>query len=250
MAIKNISIIDAIKFGYSKTIEHFSLLFMAYALRLVISLCISLLVNYSLGYIQNGLSTGLVSYIHVLQIGFAGFSLSIFNAIIYYVITLGLTHISLNIYDGKKSSVYALLYDWRLILNYLTALFLFWITLLLCSSAFIISAAVIIMTKQYVSFLGASALIGIILGLIAVILLVSFRAGFFLDQIIVDKSVGPVDALKINFKMTRGVSLNLIALWFLSSCLILLSSLTILGIIITVPAYLLTRTYAYRKLSK
>jgi uncharacterized membrane protein len=175
--------------------------------------------------------------------------LSLFNALLYYIMTLGLTHIALNIYDHKKSSVYALLYDWRLILNYLAALCLFWITLVLSLSFFIIPGAVVVVTKQYVSFLGASVLGVLLIGFIIMALCVSFRMAFFLDQIIVDKAVGPMDALKINFRLTQGVTCKLMALWFISSCLIIISSLTIVGLIITIPAYLLTRTYAYRQLS-
>lgn len=74
------------------------------------------------------------------------------------------------------------------------------------------------------------------------------RFGFY-ACLIVDKGLGPVEALKKSYEMTRGSAWNVFLLDILSAGIILLGILClVIGLFAAIPVTLLAWVYVYRKL--
>ncbi|GEM_PF-916042 len=89
---------------------------------------------------------------------------------------------------------------------------------------------------------------GLVLFIVPGIIMI-LRLGFF-QYLIVDKNLRALDALKMNFVMTRGLTWNLLGFWFILGFLNLLGLLCfIVGLVWTVPVTWLAMAFVYRKLS-
>ena len=73
----------------------------------------------------------------------------------------------------------------------------------------------------------------------------------FFRYLIVDKEVGPIEALKGSFRMTRGAAWNLFLLILLLLCINLLGLIClVIGLFVTIPITVVSYAFVYRKLEK
>lgn len=106
--------------------------------------------------------------------------------------------------------------------------------------------------KYFVSSLlvGLAVLAGFILLIIPGII-VAIRLGFYYFILVEKKDVGPVEALKESWSMTKGHTLDL---FILSLCLIGINILGLLvfvvGLLVSMPVSMLATAYVYHKLAK
>jgi uncharacterized membrane protein len=107
--------------------------------------------------------------------------------------------------------------------------------------------------KPIVSYILASIINGIIvvLGLILLIIpgiILAIRLQYT-TYLIVDKNLGPLEAIKKSWKITRGNTWNLFFLGIILGLINILGVLCLLvGLFITVPLGMLATTFVYRKL--
>ncbi len=147
-----------------------------------------------------------------------GFVLWLLQTVVNLVIGIGLIHITLKFLDKKKPEYKDLFYY-----------------------------------KPIVNFFLASILEGLIIvgGLILLIIPGIFFAIRlqFASYLIVDKNIGPVQAIKASWHMTRGNAWNLFFFTILLCLINVLGALCLLvGLFVTVPLTMLATTFVYRKL--
>ncbi len=66
---------------------------------------------------------------------------------------------------------------------------------------------------------------------------------------IVEKDVGPLEALKLSGTTTQGFKWDLFALYFLSALIVLLGAFVIfIGLFVAIPTVMVAQAYAYKKL--
>jgi uncharacterized membrane protein len=150
----------------------------------------------------------------------ANFVFSVSSICLSTVLTIGLTKIFLNLHDKKKVSFSDLYSHYKLLIKYLIAGTL----------------------SSIITFIGYLLLIvpGIIL---------SIRLQF-VSLLVVDKGMGPIEAIKTSWSITKGISWNL----FLFLMLILLINIAgllalVVGLFISYPIGMIAQVYVYRKLS-
>lgn len=72
---------------------------------------------------------------------------------------------------------------------------------------------------------------------------------YFYEYFIVDKGLGPIEALKRSWRVTKGVGWNLFFFFLLVGVINLLGALALLiGLFATIPATMLATAFVYRKL--
>jgi len=77
---------------------------------------------------------------------------------------------------------------------------------------------------------------------------VALRFGFYL-QAIVDKNLGPIEALKYSYHLTRQNTMSLFGLYLLSWLILLAGALALLiGLLWAIPTFWLASLIAYRSL--
>jgi uncharacterized membrane protein len=140
------------------------------------------------------------------------------QVIINLVIGIGLIHIALKFID-KKKPVYKDLFYYQPIVNYF-------------------------LTALLTGLIAVGGLILLIIPGIYLGLRLKFAA-----YLVIDKNLGPVDALKASWQMTKG---NVWNLFFFGILLFLINVLgfvcLIVGLFITVPLGMLATAFVYRKL--
>jgi len=105
----------------------------------------------------------------------------------------------------------------------------------------------------FFKYLVGSILYGLIvsLGLILLILpgIIWAIKFYFFDYLIIDKGLGPIDALEKSSEITRGVKLDLFTFGILLGLLNLLGLLCLLvGLFVTIPVTMVATAFVYRKL--
>jgi uncharacterized membrane protein len=108
--------------------------------------------------------------------------------------------------------------------------------------------------NSFFSFFGASILYGLVVAVGLILLIIpgiiwAIRFSQY-GYIIIDKGIGPIQALKESWEITRGSEWNLMGFSFLS-VLINLTGLIclIVGLFVSVPVTTVAAAYVYRKLS-
>ena len=145
--------------------------------------------------------------------------ISILFFILNLIISMGLIKISLKFVDKEKAGLSNLFYTKSILPFFLTTL-----------------------------LSGVITLIGFIL-LIVPGIIIGTRLQFA-PYLVIDKGLGPIEALKKSWKMTEGVTWNLILLGLLSVWVNIAGILVfVIGLVITVPATTIAKAYVYRKLS-
>jgi len=135
------------------------------------------------------------------------------------LLTMGLVKISLNFCDNKKGEFSDLLSQYRLLPKFLLAFILF---LLIISVGFILL---------------------IIPGIFLIIKL------WFWDYFIIDKKMGPIEALKKSWNITNGHMLRLFLFFAIMIGINILGAFALLvGLFITFPVTMVATAFVYRKL--
>lgn len=140
--------------------------------------------------------------------------------ILLVLVKMGLYSSSLLVVNGREPGFDQLYANWRLFLSWVIASFLF---------AFMVG-------------------IGFVLFIIPGLYLLT-RYGFF-PFFIIDKDLGPIDALKSAAQLTKGIRWHTFLLFLACIGLNILGVICFgIGILITVPVTLLALTLVYRKLT-
>jgi membrane-anchored glycerophosphoryl diester phosphodiesterase (GDPDase) len=156
-----------------------------------------------------------VSTAHVLS---SAFLLSIIQAVIDLVVGIGLIHITLKFIDNKKPQ-YKDLFYYKPIVNYFLASILQGLIVVGGLILLIIPGIFFAIRLQYTSYL------------------------------VVDKNLGPVEAVKGSWRTTRGNVWNLFFFGILLCLINILGALCLLiGLFVTVPLSMLATAFVYRKL--
>ncbi|MDO8561208.1 MAG: hypothetical protein Q7S05_00070 [bacterium] len=108
--------------------------------------------------------------------------------------------------------------------------------------------------QEFWSFLGVSVLQGIIVtvGFILFIIpgFMALTAFMFAQYFVIDKGMGPIEALKASARITKGNRLRILAFMGATILVMLLGGLAlIVGILVAIPVTALAQVHAYRRLS-
>src|SRR5579859_8051539 len=214
MQAKRLSIIQAIQFGFSKTIDNFGILFSALFLRWILWL----LGYFSLTVLISGaiMPIRMMIYERGVYPITNSFSLAILLMITCGVllveladsiISLGLIQMMLNIYDKKTVRLSVLFSKWHLVIKNMILTFMITLIILVGMALFILPG-----------------------------LYLAVRLGFAY-QLLVDKELEPWQALKMSFKLTQGHWFSLFGLWFIFLLINLAGACCfMIGLLITIPS--------------
>lgn len=136
------------------------------------------------------------------------------------ILGMGLIRIVLDILQGRQTGIQDLFNQYPLFLRFLAGSILY----------------------NLIVFVGLILLIvpGIWLGI---------RLQFF-SYLIIDKNMGPIEALKSSFEMTKGYAFDLFLLGIVAIILNILGALAVLlGLLVSVPVTMIALAEAYRRLS-
>ena len=157
--------------------------------------------------------SGLVAHILVL-----GFVLWLVQTVVNLIIGIGLIHIYLQFLNNKKPRHKDLFY-YKPIVNYFLTSIVVGIIVVIGLILLIVPGIFFALRLQYASYL------------------------------IVDKNLGPIEAIKKSWKITHGNAWNLFFFGILLGLINILGVLCLLvGLFITVPLSMLATTFVYRKL--
>lgn len=159
--------------------------------------------------------------------------LAILSIIMYLLIELGLIRISLYIRDNKTPEIKDLFNDPKLLIDYFIASLIF--GLMIASGMIIMSLGGFLLRQNDSSF-GFIIVLALIFFVIGIYLFLKYQ---FYGYLIVDKGLGPIEALKQSSKLTDGALKNILVFWLELSCGIAVI-LIILGILIAIPIGILT----------
>ncbi len=149
----------------------------------------------------------------------AYFIIQICSTAVNMIMTLGITRIGLKVYAGEKFDVSEMFESYNLFLKYFLASILYILAVL------------------------AGLVLLIVPGIILMI-----RMGLY-TYLIVDKQMGPVEALKESMRLTKGNAFDLFLFWFLLLGVLLLGVLAlIVGVIVAIPVTRLACIFVYRYL--
>ncbi len=151
--------------------------------------------------------------------------LSLLFFILYYVVAIivgiGGLKILLMLVDGEKPSIGDLFRHWHLFLNYLAVTILY---------GLIVMGGLLILVVP-----------GIYWGL----------KFYFSYVLVVDKGMGPIEALKESARITEGVKWDLIGLYAVIGLVVVIGYLALfVGVLASVPVAGLATLYVYRKLEQ
>ena len=233
---KRFSIAEALRFGFYSVIEHFAF-FLSLMLTYFGTLLLGCVTIFGLFIIPFGKKA--LGLINILDGAGIARTDMIYNVIrhlgneftialgvamlLAYLfsryLALGFTKVSLELYDKNQSTIGTLFSCYNLIIKDTIASFLYG---LMCTLGFMLFF-----------------IPGIYLAL---------RYAFF-RQFIVDKEVGPIEALRLSAQLTEGVKWQVFALWILLAIANSVGfSLMGLSLFVTLPLTSLTYVYAYRTL--
>ena len=159
--------------------------------------------------------------------------LAILSIIMYLLIELGLIRISLYIRDNKTPEIKDLFNDPKLLIDYFIASLIFG---LMVASGMIIMSLGGFLIGQNDSSVGFVIVLALIFFVLGIYLFLKYQ---FYGYLIVDKGLGPIEALKQSSKLTDGALKNILVFWLELSCGIA-AVLLVLGILIAVPLGILT----------
>lgn len=142
------------------------------------------------------------------------------NYIVQLFVGIGLASISLKLIDGKKASFEDLYSHYNLVLNYAVASILY--GLIVLGGYILLIVPGIVWTIKYQ----------------------------FYSYFVVDKGMGPLEAIKASGRVTQGHKMHLFGFSWVALGVMLLGLIAVLvGLLVAVPVVMLATTYIYRKLS-
>ncbi|MCL5432716.1 MAG: DUF975 family protein [Patescibacteria group bacterium] len=202
---------EAIKYGWEKTIKN---------LRFFIILA---LILFSISFIPSFINAALTSSSEGGEyVGPATFSLILNFAfwVLQMVVGIGLIKIYLRFIDSQEAKYSDLFSYYRLFFKYLAGSIL---------SGLIVFAGFILLIVP------------------GIIWAIKYQ---FVAYLIVDKNMGPIEALKNSGKITKGVKWNLFLFGLLLGLINIAGMLALgIGLFLTIPTTMLATAYVYRKLS-
>ncbi|KAA3661034.1 MAG: DUF975 family protein [Calditrichaeota bacterium] len=150
---------------------------------------------------------------------FLVFLMMVAGLVIGTVIEMGFFKIALKVYDGQEPDFNDLIANFHLFLYYFAAGLLY----------------------------GVMVLVGVLLFIIpGIILAIQFYFAFYL---IVDKAMGPISALEMASKLSRGSRWDLFVFFLALIILNIIGAMLLLiGLFATIPMSLFATAYVYRKL--
>jgi uncharacterized membrane protein len=155
-----------------------------------------------------------------MDLGLFALVLSIAFFFISQLLELGMVFINVQLVDGKKATFNDLFSQTSVLIKGVLAALLYGVIVLLGIICFIIPGIWLAIRLQFYKYL------------------------------VVDKKMGPIEALKGSWNMTKGNVWNLIGLGLVIMLLNLLGLIAlIIGIFVTAPISMVAMAYVYRKLS-
>lgn len=201
MATTAFSIAEALRFGWTKTKEHFALLLSAMAIMAVIRLGLSFVLD------------------QVKEQGLTEVVVGLVAAAINMLLMMGFMRICLRLYDGQPAMVSELFSTYPLLFRYVVASLLY----------------------------GVMVILGLLL-LIVPGIIIGIRFQFY-TPLIVDRGLGPVEALQQSLQVTKGVVWELFLFGVVTIGLNMLGALFFLiGLLLTFPVTILAAIFVYRHL--
>jgi len=159
--------------------------------------------------------------ISVFPVFFDSWVVAVVSSILEIVVSLGLMKMCLRFVDGDRGELVDLFATFSLLVSYLIA----------------------------------SILVGLVTSVGFILLIVpgiiwGIRFQFF-GWVIVDKNVGPFEAMQQSWEMTRGSAWNLFLLWLLLAGINILGLIALaVGLLVTIPRTMLTVGHVYRQLGR
>lgn len=215
MEKKTLLIKEAVKTGWQGMKEHLGFFLLTLVSAFVIRMVPRLIIEVVGKTVDKNAPTPQQIAIAVVLIVFA-----LAMWVLEMIIGMGLMRIPLKIYDKQKAVFSDLFSCYPLFFKYLGGVILY--ILIVLGGTLLLIVPGIIWAAQY----------------------------SFYPLIIIDKNVGPVTALKMSSRMTRGIKGKLLWLWLaLLGINILGLCAFVVGLLITIPVTMLAGVYAYRTLS-
>lgn len=141
--------------------------------------------------------------------------------ILNFLVSLGMIKVVLNVVDKKKTAIADLFNGYPLLLNYIAGSIIYGLIVVGGFILFIIPGIYFAIKYHFYSYY------------------------------IVDKKMGPIEAIKASGKITKGIKLHLILFGIVLALLNLLGALLFgIGLLITIPITAIAYAYVYRNLSK
>lgn len=148
------------------------------------------------------------------------FGFSIANLIVNSVIGIVSIKISLNIFDGKGTSLNDIGFNLQMLLNYIGGYVLYGIIVVLGIILFIVPG--VIWATKY----------------------------SFMFYIMVDQKVGPMKALEMSGQMTDGIKMDLFVLYLVYVLIIIAGFLALfVGIFVAIPVMMMAQAYVFRQMT-
>jgi len=183
----------------------------------------------------------------------AGLLFSLLSSVLYLILQMGFIRISLNLHDGSPSSFADLFSSWRLFFKYLLGAILyglrcFWPVFLLGIVAAILIPG--LKAQAPSTTLTAAIALGVLfLVLLPLTVIWAIKYQFF-GYLIVDRGLGPVEAIRKSAGVTDGAKVDLFLFGLLIAGINLLGMLAlVVGLFVTLPLSLIAYAHVYRRLS-
>jgi len=152
--------------------------------------------------------------------GFLIFIIQLVSWGLQLLVSLGLIHVALLVHDRKKATYKDLFSQTRLIIPYFLASVIY--------TLIIIAGFILLVIPGFVWA-------------------IKFR---YFSYLMVDKKLGPIDAIKQSGKITKGVKWQLFLFGLVLFGINILGALVLLvGLLVTIPLSMMAEAYVYRKLS-
>ena len=167
----------------------------------------------------SGISSSLQSSFE--EQAFLAFIIALVFWILSEVIAMGVLRINLKFVGGAKPKYKDLfVFDWRAILNYVLAIIVAGVIIAVGFVLLIIPGIIFAIKLQYVGYL------------------------------VIDKNIGPIEAIKTSWRMTKGHVWHLFVLGLALIGINILGLLAVvIGLLVTVPLSMVATAFVYKKLS-
>ena len=247
MSTDRFSMREAVRFGWVTTKDHF-----LFFVGILLAAFLIVIVPEGIGKALSGLAD---EQAPGLGLAFKGIGLlfSLLSSVLYLILQMGFIRISLNFHDGSPSGFADLFSSWRLFFKYLLGAILyglrcFWPVFLLGIVAAILIPG--LKTQAPSTTLIAAIALGVLfLVLLPLTVVWAIKYQFF-GYLIVDRGLGPVEAIRESARVTDGAKVDLFLFGLLIIGINFLGMLALMiGLFVTVPLSLIAYAHVYRRLS-
>lgn len=215
MSTQNLSISNALKFGFRTLFSNILLFISLYVLFYGLVFLVEFIIT--LGFGQNTISKNFIAFLNVL--------------VIFYF-NLGISRIALTYHDTGATHLNKLISPLGQFLRYIAAEFLA-LFVILITSLLIVAPGLAL--KNY-------ALTMLLVIPAAIVFCILMARTLFIPYCIIDRNAGIIDAFDESWKITKGNTLFLVGYYIVCGI--------IDAAIITIPATRASRAFIYRKLSQ